>query len=142
MISLERVKGEEDWKGVVAHSPVAKITGAEMSVRDAIARSIVTWVAKADGKVVCVWGLVPPTLLSEQAYLWSLHTDWIEEHKFLFIRHSQRAIEILHRTFPVIYGVTSRHDKRAIRWLKWLGAEFSPGRRGMLEFVIRKKQDG
>lgn len=142
MISLEKVRTAVDFNDVLARSPVRDIPGADRTLRDTLTKSVVVWVGKVDGEIACVWGLIPPTILSEQAYLWLLTTELVEQHKFLFVRHSQRAIEILLDTYPVITGVTSATHEDAIRWLKWLGAEYEPGDAGMLNFVIRKKPNG
>ncbi len=49
------------------------------------------WVGSFDEKAACIWGIVTPTLLSNQAYLW-LHVDedTVVENQFLFVRHSQK----------------------------------------------------
>src|SRR5216684_6512707 len=40
-----------------------------------------------DDDFICCWGLVPPTFLSNEAYLWMWASGPIP-HQFLFIRHS------------------------------------------------------
>lgn len=139
MIKLEKVTSGKDFRDVLARSPHAVVPGSDKTLKQVLTQSVVTWAGWYDGEIACVWGLIPPTILSDRAYLWSLTTDLIEEHKFIFIRHSQRAIEILLDTYETIVGTTDAKDKRAVRWLKWLGAEFEPGDGGALNFVIRKK---
>ena len=46
------------------------------------------YVGLIDGRLVCIWGLIPPTLLSDQAYLWLHTTDAVQGHEFLFVRRS------------------------------------------------------
>lgn len=98
-----------------------------------------TWIGTVNGQMACVWGLIPPSLLSEKAYLWLYTTKLIEEHKFLFVRHSQRWMEQALLQYPEIIGFTKVGNDRAIRWLKWLGGEISPEVDGRLNFVIRKR---
>lgn len=99
------------------------------------------WVGLADEKLVCAWGLVPPTLMSEQAYLWLYTTDRVKDHEFLFVRNSQRAVEEMLQEYPIITGYTKAGNDRTIRWLRWLGATFGePGTKGLIiPFTIRKK---
>jgi hypothetical protein len=97
------------------------------------------WVGMVNNELICTWGLIPPTLLSDRAYLWLYTTDKIEDHKFLFIRHSQRAVEDMLKEYPKLYGVTKVGGERTIQWLKWLGAKFDPPEGQLLPFVIRKK---
>lgn len=94
------------------------------------------WVGFISGRPVCAWGLVPPTMLSDRAYLWLYASPAVDEHKFLFVRYSQRVIEDMRRYYPVIYGVCRLGDDRAIRWLKWLGAKFESPDSDFIPFVI------
>lgn len=94
------------------------------------------------GKLVCVWGLCPPTVLSNRAYLWLYVLGDIEAHKFLFVRHSQRVIETALRDYDVIYGVTDVRNTSAIRWIKWLGAIYSQPDGLLAPFTIRHKANG
>lgn len=84
------------------------------------------WVGYVDGCPVCAWGLVPPSILSDRAYLWLYASDRADEHKFLFVRYSRRVMDGLREHYPMIYGTCDRTNARAIRWLRWLGAEFDP----------------
>ena len=51
------------------------------------------WAGLVSGEFVCAWGLIPPTILSDRAYLWLYTKESIEPHEFLFIRYSQIAIQ-------------------------------------------------
>jgi hypothetical protein len=97
------------------------------------------WVGLIEGNVVCVWGLIPPTLLSSRAYLWLYTTDNLDGNEFLFVRHSQRAIEEMLKEYSVIYGHTEPGLPRTHRWLRWLGAQFGEQQNGLIPFEIRKK---
>lgn len=97
------------------------------------------WCGYADGNLVCCWGLIPPTLLSNQAYLWMHSTPAIREHQFLLVRHSQRIIEQMLDRYERIIGDCRVGAEDSIRWLKWLGAEFTESDGPYLSFVIRRK---
>lgn len=97
------------------------------------------WTGFYNNVFVCVWGLIPPTLMSEQAYLWLYTTEAIKSHEFLFIRHSQIAVEEMLKEYPVITGITTVGLTQTIRWLRWLGATFGEPNGRALPFVIRKK---
>lgn len=111
---------------MVRRSEVADVPGAEEALREYIYRSIEVQLGLIDGKPACVWGLIPPTLLSTTAYLWLLTTDIVAEHKFLFVRHSQRYIEEALRIYPEIVGDVIVPNLSAVRWIKWLGGVFEP----------------
>ena len=99
------------------------------------------WVGRIDNKLVCAWGLIPPTIMSEQAHLWLYTTDAVKEHEFIFVRNSQKALAEMFKEYPVIVGFTAVGQSRSIRWLRWLGAVFgNPGINGkVIPFTIRKK---
>ena len=83
--------------------------------------------------------MIRPTLISDAAYIWLLTTDIVDEHKFLFIRHSQRYVEVLLKIWPVLYGEMVGQNPMTKRWLKWLGAEFGQPLGNKTPFAIRRK---
>ena len=97
------------------------------------------WVGMVDSKLVCTWGLIPPTMMSDIAYLWLYTTENVKSHEFLFIRHSQRMVEKMLEEYPILTGHTTCGWDQTIRWLRWLGAEFGDPQGKLLPFVIRKK---
>lgn len=100
------------------------------------------WVAMVRDELACCWGLVTPTLLSFETYLWMYHTKLVEEHKFMFVRNSQLVIEQILEEYPVIYGHVKSHAEESKRWLRWLGAKIEEPIDGFRRFEIRKRSDG
>jgi hypothetical protein len=86
--------------------------------------STVIWAGFIDGGLACIWGVIPPTLMSNQAYLWLYTTDLVKEHQFLLVRHSQMVIKDILEEYPSIVGHAIIGSDKSIRWLKWLGAKF------------------
>lgn len=101
--------------------------------------SSMVWVGQIEGEIACVWGIVPKSLLSDQAYLWMHHTDVVHDHQFLFVRHSQMALAEVLKEVNEVVGHVNEKAWRSIRWLKWLGASFGEVEGKKLSFVIRKK---
>lgn len=124
---------------VIRRSSVKDIPEAERVMRECLYRSIEIRQGLVDGKVACIWGMIPPTLLSTTAYLWLLTTDLVEAHKFLFVRHSQRYVEEALKVFPTIVGDVVLPNPAAQRWLRWLGAEFGVAAEGRVPFKIQRK---
>lgn len=92
-----------------------------------------------NNELACVWGLVPPSMMSNTAYLWLYASRLVEENKFLFVRHSQRWIEYVLEQYDHLVGFCDPDNKQAIRWIQWLGGEFKPVADGRKDFVIRKR---
>ena len=93
-----------------------------------------------DGKLICLWGLVPPTMLSDRAYLWMHTTDEAEKHEFLLVRHSQIEVRKMLEEYPRIVGQCELAATRSIRWLKWLGAVFGDHDGKLVPFEIVRKE--
>lgn len=89
-----------------------------------INRSATYWTARVDEELAAVWGLVPPTLMSDTAYLWLLTTEVSVGHEFLLARYSKMWIEQMQKSYPNICGHC--FDPKAQRWLKWLGGKVEP----------------
>ncbi len=75
------------------------------------------------GKLVCIWGLIPPTLLSSSAYLWLITTPEAKTHWLAFARRSRQAVQNMLKLYPIIYGTCL--EPNAKDWLQWLGAQFN-----------------
>lgn len=138
MISISR-SSDISLKEVLRRSPVAGRLNAEKILRECVHRSIDIRYGFVDGQLACMWGLIPPTLLSTTAYLWMLATEVAAQHKFLLVRHSQRYIEEALKIYPTIVGDVMCDNPSGKRWLGWLGAEFGPAVDGKIPFMIRKK---
>lgn len=99
------------------------------------------WAGHIDSDLACVWGVCPPTLLSDRAYLWLWTSPAVKGNEFIFIRHSQRVVEALLEEFPILYGKVIATAEESKRWLKLLGAKFlEPEDNLSIPFQIRKKK--
>lgn len=102
----------------------------------AMLSSSLTWIGRVDGVPACMWGLVPASLLSDVAYLWLVTTDLVEEHQFLFVRHSQMEIKKMLAQYRFICGHCDRRKPRTVRWIKWLGGKFDTSHGSLMPFTI------
>jgi hypothetical protein len=97
------------------------------------------WVGIVNEELICFWGLAPSTLLSNSAHLWLYTVEALKKHEFVFVRKSQLVVEAMLDLYPTITGYTDRRRSKAIRWLKWLGAEFGHPEGDDIPFVIRRR---
>jgi hypothetical protein len=139
-VAIVAAKDSIDIVGILKRSPVASVPNAERTLRRWLKASNETWFGMHDGEVACIWGLAPPSTISDRAYLWLLTTDLVEQHKFLFVRHSQVAIEDALKRYSKIVGHVEVGNTSARRWLKWLGADIGPPEGKFSPFVIRRKE--
>lgn len=97
------------------------------------------WYSKIEGEFIGMWGVVPPTLLSDYAYMWVYTNEKVKDHQFVFIRHSQVAIAKVLEEWQEVHGHAVVGSLKSIRWLRWLGAEFYEPEGNLIPFVIRRK---
>jgi hypothetical protein len=109
-------------------------------MKRALMNSSRIWIGADDGGIVAVWGLIPPTLMSERAYLWLRTTKNFTKHTFLFIRHSQRAVQAMLEEYPLIIGHGTVGSECSLRWLRWLGARFGEPQGQFIPFTIEASQ--
>jgi len=129
-----------DISDVLRRSPVKDQPQANDILRVYIINSVEFWVGKIDGEIACIFGLIPPTILSDSAYMWLLTTDLVEEHTFMFVRHSQQWMEGALNRYKSIHGHVAIDNFKAKRWLRWLGARILDSEGGSQAFEIRKRQ--
>jgi hypothetical protein len=140
MISIDDAKDYE-LRALLRRSQDLDMPYAREVMRRCLGLSYKAWVGKVDDEIACVWGVIPPTILSDRAYLWLLANDLVEQHKFTFVRHSQIVIEGILNRFETILGHVDERDAKARRWLAWLGAKFEDGqkRKWMIPFRIERR---
>jgi len=124
-------------KGMIAS--YEKYVGKDLrSLDDCLAHTQNLWVGTVDNDPVCAWGLVPPTLLSDEAYLWMILLEGAEDHTFVLVRQSQIQMAAMLDIYPVIRGHCEIDNASAQRWLRWLGAEFGYPDDRLIPFVIKR----
>lgn len=111
------------------------------SMQRAIMNSSRLWMAMNGDKIVALWGLIAPTLMSDVAYLWLYTTKHLPGHTIPLVRHSHHAVRQMLREYPTLVGHCACSADRSQRWLRWLGAEFTAPINGtVLPFTIKATQ--
>lgn len=96
-----------------------------------------------DGVPVCMFGVTPVTVLGNVGMPWMLGTDGLTENPKVFLRFARVWSERMERDFKVLRNVVSSNNAFSIRFLKWLGFEFSqPVKMGPFgrEFLVFEKR--
>lgn len=133
-----QVTGDEAWDLIYPEFLATMETLQQETMHRTLGNSSHVWAGIDDTKLLATWGVIPPTLLSDRAYLWMFHTSHLREHVFVFVRHSQRVVQEALELYPILVGHAVIDNHRAIRWLRWLGAEFGDPINGkVIPFEIR-----
>lgn len=81
----------------------------------------VVWAVK--NKPVCIMGVNEDN--EGNGIVWFIATDEFEKNRFYFARHCKKCAEALMSKYKLLYNYVHADHQKAIRWLKWLGFEFS-----------------
>lgn len=96
-------------------------------VADGITRSALCWTARVDGRMGCVFGVAPMSLLaSVHAAPWLLGTDEVPRHATLLMRHSPDYIAKMLDFSPVLANMVHARNTVSLRWLKRMGFKIGP----------------
>lgn len=138
-VDIQRLAGTDAYN-LIFPQYLAKMDGVDqLSMYQAMSNSSRVWIGIDGAQVFCVWGLVPPSLLSDRAYLWLYTTEHLHSHIFALVRHSQRMVEQMLQHYPTLVGHCKLDQPKSIRWLRWLGAEFSDPQGQFIPFTIKAK---
>lgn len=62
-----------------------------------------------DGQWIIAWGIVPQSLLSDRAYLWSLgRGDMLRRYRRDLLRISRRVVGDFLNSYPILFGTSDR----------------------------------
>lgn len=85
-------------------------------------------VGMLDGQPVCMFGVIPHSILGRQGVPWMVattHLDNLGAHKAL-LRHSRAEFATMRRGYSALFNAVDDRNDAAKRWLKWLGFKFDP----------------
>ncbi len=85
------------------------------------------WTGRLYGEPVCMFGFTPVEWGENVAAVWMVGTKKIDEKPLTFLKGSRSAVDFMLSQKPVLVNYVDDRHKKAIRWLRNLGAEiFEP----------------
>jgi len=83
--------------------------------------------AYVDGEIVACYGVVAPTELSTVGHPWMCASDLVgmRQVRVEFLRRSNEQLAWMSQGFDFFWNLVSTENRVAIRWLKWLGFNFT-----------------
>ena len=79
------------------------------------------WTGRADGEIICMWGVNPTTLIGLTGVPWMLGSELVAQHWRVFLRENKRWVAHALRLFPILWNLVDARYAEAIAWLRWLG---------------------
>lgn len=102
---------------------VEALTGrdAREALVESVVRSAAAWAGLANGELVCLFGVVPMSLVGVTGIPWLLGSDAVTRYGRPFLRRNRAYLREMLREFPVLRNVVDARNTVSIRWLEWLG---------------------
>lgn len=82
--------------------------------------------ALVDGEVVCIFGVVPVSLLTGRGCPWLIATTGLERHARKFLRESKQYVAAWAAQYEILMNHVDARNTVAIRYLRWLGFTLVP----------------
>ena len=114
-LTLELRKADrEEVEALTGRNPRAALV-------ESVERSSSAWAGLADDKLVCLFGVVPMSLIGVTGVPWLLGSDAVTPYGRPFLRRNRAYLREMLREFPVLRNVVDARNTVSIRWLEWLG---------------------
>ncbi|MCW5737791.1 MAG: hypothetical protein KIS73_26965 [Enhydrobacter sp.] len=88
---------------------------------ESVEKSSSAYAGLADGELVCLFGVVPLSLVGVTGVPWLLGSDAVCAYSRPFLRRNKTYVHEMLREFPVLRNVVDARNAVSIRWLQWLG---------------------
>lgn len=99
----------------------------ETIVERAFTMAAEAYVFIVNGDVVCAVGVNSPNVLSDTGLPWLIpHYKNVTKYKYQFLGGGKRWISYLSSKYAVLTNTVLSTNKRALKWLKWLGFSVGP----------------
>lgn len=79
------------------------------------------WTGLIDGVPICMFGVVPASLVESVGRPWMIGTPAVEKFDRIFLKHCHEVVKNMASEYKTLYNFVDLRNKKAIRWLKWLG---------------------
>lgn len=118
---------EEIWAATMHTPEQAMLIGIEHSDR--------TMTGMVNGHPVCMWGVVPESLIGPMGAPWMIGTVALDEYARTFLRRCKKTVVGMFADYQHLENYVDARNTRAIQWLKWLGfiVDKEPQEYGMLK---------
>ena len=96
-----------------------------------------------DGKVICIFGVVEPSILSTTGIPWLLGSDLVADHSKIFLKMNKVFIDTIKQRYSLLTNYVDNRNKVSMAWLRWLGfklhkpAPYGPDRMLFRKFEFR-----
>ncbi|MCP4127346.1 MAG: hypothetical protein GY753_09820 [Gammaproteobacteria bacterium] len=104
--------------------------GSGLSALEVVGQSFdaseAAWTGEWDGEIVCLFGVVPYSVLTGDGCPWLVSTDKILECQKTFLKMNRGYVDRMSLLYSSLYNYVDTRNEVARRWLAWLGFTVNP----------------
>lgn len=78
------------------------------------------------GEPVCMFGVAPADGQPGVGRPWMIGTSLLDRYQVVFLRNCRPQVARMQENYPLLENWVDRGNKRALRWLRWLGFGMMP----------------
>lgn len=90
-------------------------------VRESVSESLHAWTARADGELVCCFGVASLSFMTGVGSPWLLGTEALDRHPRALMSRAREYLPFMLGIFPHLINFVHVSNTRSIRWLVRLG---------------------
>src|SRR5574341_510920 len=94
------------------------------------------------GEALCCCGVVRMNMLSSIGNIWCVTSKYLPGHSVVFFRKSRMWVREQQEQYALLYNYVPVWHTKSLKWLRWLGFEFSSPMRLYDEMVHRVELRG
>jgi hypothetical protein len=111
----------------IAEIRAASGLAADVGLRRSFALSTHVWAARQDGEgIVAVWGVGPLSLTMGRGCPWLLASPAFDRFGRQIVGLSRPMLARMRAAYPHLENHVDARNRRAVRWLEWLGFVVEP----------------
>jgi hypothetical protein len=93
----------------------------EAALWKSLSSSSMAWTGLYDSLPVCMFGVASGSELAGVGLPWMIGTQELDRLAITFLRRNKSKIQEMLDIYPRLMNYVDDRNKKAIRWLKWLG---------------------
>lgn len=102
------------------------ITDVEWALRQSVASSTYARTALTNGKMACIFGVSPRSIVYGIGSPWMLGSDEVTRYGFTFVREVGRQLQGMLKVYPILENWVHAENAPAVRWLRRAGFTLEP----------------
>lgn len=80
-----------------------------------------TFTGLCDGVPVCIFGVIPQSMVGNTATIWLISSEKINDCPITFLRMGKKRLLELSAHYGMLYNYVDARYAESVKWLKWLG---------------------